>query len=111
MNYEEATDRVKNIQKAVISTKSDTVLQVFSALVFLDGYWIKQRAKLFLAQTTHAHLKAMRQAGDDPHHRLTMEVFYASLQEYLHVEDCNRKSPGLQSSPFSDHIICNCDGG
>ena len=83
MNYEEATDRVKNIQRAVISTKSDTVLQVFSALVFLDGYWIKQRAKLFLAQTTHAHLKAMRQAGDDPHHRLTMEVFYASLQEYL----------------------------
>ena len=31
--------------------------------------------------------------------------------EAIGVEDCNRKSPGLQSTSFWDHIICNCDGG
>ena len=81
MNHEQAINIAGMLSQAVISTKTETVLQAFSALVFLDGYEIKQRAKQFLAQTDHGHLKAMILAGDDLLHRLTMDVFYSSLLE------------------------------
>jgi hypothetical protein len=81
MNYEKATKVVATIQKAVISTQSGLIEQVFSALVFLDGHQIMQRAQLFLAETSHEHLKMMTMADDDPLHRLTMDVFYSSLLE------------------------------
>lgn len=83
MNYQKATKIVETIRKAVISTQSSPIEQVFNALVFLDGYRIMQRAELFLAETGHEHLKAISMAGDDPLHRLTMDVFYTSLLEYM----------------------------
>lgn len=83
MNYQKATRIVETIHKAVISTQASAIEQVFSALVFLDGYRIMQRAELFLAETGHEHLNAMSMAGDDPLHRLTMEVFYACLLEHM----------------------------
>jgi hypothetical protein len=76
MNYQKATRIVETICTAVISTQSSPIEQVFSALVFLDGHQIMQRAELFLAETGHEHLNAMSMAGDDPLHRLTMDVFY-----------------------------------
>ena len=82
MNYQKATKIVEAIRKAVISTQSDPIEQVFSALAFLDGHLIMQRAELLLAETSHEHLHAMSIAGDDPLHRLTMEVFYTSMLEY-----------------------------
>jgi hypothetical protein len=83
MNHQKATKIVETIRQAVISTQSSTIEQAFSALVFLDGYRIMQRAELFLAEIGHEHLKMMRMTGDDPLHRLTMEVFYACLLEYV----------------------------
>jgi hypothetical protein len=83
MNYEEAIGIVETMQRAVISTQSSTVLQAFSALVFLDGDWIIRRAEQFLAELHHATFKAIADEGDDPLHRLTMEVFYASLFDYM----------------------------
>lgn len=82
MNYQKATRIVEAIQKTVTSTQSSTIQQVFSALVFLDSHRIMQRAELFLGETGQEHLHAMSITGDDPLHRLTMEVFYASLLEY-----------------------------
>ncbi len=83
MNYQKATRIVETIQNAVISTQSSTIEQVFSALAFLDDYRIMQRAELFLAEIGHTHLKEMSMAGDDPLHRLTMDVFYTSMFEYM----------------------------
>ncbi len=83
MNYQKATGIVKTIQRAVISTESSTIEQVFSALVFLDGYWIAKRAELFLAETGHEHFNAMSMAGDDPLQRLTMDVFYLAFAYFL----------------------------
>lgn len=83
MNYEEATSIIHSLGQAVIATQSGPIQQAFSALVFLDGYRIKQRAKQVFAQTNYTTLEALRQAGDDPRHRLTMDVFYESLHEYV----------------------------
>jgi hypothetical protein len=82
MNVQKATRTVETIRKAVISTQSGPIEQVFSALAFLDGHQIMQRAELFLAEIGHEHLHAMHITGDDPLHRLTMETFYTSLLEY-----------------------------
>lgn len=94
MNYEEATDRVKNIQRAVISTKSDTILQTFSALVFLDAHQVTQRATQVLAALQPATLIALCQSGDDLQHRLTMEVFDASLLAVLQAKPADVE-PGV----------------
>ncbi len=47
-----------------------------------------------------------------PHQALALAcVILAGWAAGVVVEDCNRKSPGLQSAPFWDHIICNCSRG
>ena len=83
MNYEKATQVIATIESAVISTQSGPIEQVFSALVFLDGHRVMQCAERFLAEIGHTHLRAMSRAGDDLRHRLTMEVFYASMFEVM----------------------------
>ncbi|MCB1764439.1 MAG: hypothetical protein KDJ22_00045 [Candidatus Competibacteraceae bacterium] len=82
MNVQEATRIVDRLQQVVIATQPGPIQEAFSALVVLDGYWIVRRAEQFLAETHHATYKALADQGDDPAHRLTMDVFYTSLHEY-----------------------------
>jgi hypothetical protein len=39
------------------------------------------------------------------------EQYATTVQDQVAVEDCNRKSSGLQSARFWDHIICNYGRG
>ena len=82
MNYPQAAAIVSALDRAVIATQPGPIQEAFSALVFLDDYWIVRRAQQFLAETHHATYKALADQGDDPVHRLTMDVFYTSLHEY-----------------------------
>jgi hypothetical protein len=94
MNDKEATSIIETLQKAVISTKSSTVRQAFSALVFLDAHQVTQHATQVLAALQPATLIALCQSGDDLQHRLMMEVFDASLLAVLQAKPADVE-PGV----------------
>ena len=83
MNDAEAAAVIENLQRAVIATHPGPIRRAFSALVARDIRDIRHRAEQDLARIDRAVLDALRQADDDPQHRLTLDVFHASVLEPL----------------------------
>jgi len=99
MNDQEATRIVANLKNAVIATHPGPIRQAFSALAALDADRVTQRAAQVLADIDHTVLTTLRQAGDDPQQRLTMEVFDASLLEYLQDKPAEVESSVVHDIP------------